>query len=936
MQPNAQFLCNHVAPFLSYIIETSSIALLGGQLIQRLISTIVEPPTMWNAFRELYEENGFLNNESNTIGFALLCLEILKHPGSELSSAALTVRIALQKRSLTKHPDQTVRVHGYRIQNILDTIDSGLDSDISKTANGPGGRHNNDFVDFRDISVYPTPDEFASTVPPFLHLASQISELESQRRANGHIGNQFRLLREDMLAEIREDVAIALGNKKSRRSVRRLSGLTLVDIDTGNQRRLKQARIMFEVYFGIETLYKKKTSLEKKKFLSQNPNFLRHNSFGAFCVDKKLLGFGHLIRDIERLSRDVPQVGFEIVERQSLRDVLTCAKASPRLLSFVMVDTAMFSYEPILKQLQKIKDLPLREDILRLSSENDQEADAFTPRPEVRTWINQLRSASTPHHALTIGNKANLELDQAQLSALIYALESPLPLIQGPPGTGKSFIGALAAKILLESPESRLVVLSYTNHALDQFLEDLIDVGVDKKTMVRLGYKSTEVTASLSFEDQYRASSHRPGLSYSLINTLKSEVLELKPELNSAENMKKVTYKEILDFLDFSDEPHAEIFRQAFQVPRPEDGFETAGRGRKPLGETSLLERWCVGQGAGKLKPFIPAECHFIWNMCLEARQQAVTRWCKAIDAEKIENLCDKIERFNKVEHEIETMYDEPRSSFIRTKRVIGCTTTAAAKYYDLINAAEADCVLFEEAGEILEAHTLTSLSPSTRQLILIGDHKQLRPKINSYHLGVEQGEGYDLNRSMFERLILQGHHYEVLQKQHRMSPEISQLVREMTYPDLLDAEKTSHRSLVRGINARVVWVNHNHEESTEPRIKDDHDHDNSQKASKHNVFEADMTVKIIQYLRQQGYTTENMVILTPYLGQLLLLRDKLGRDNDLALSDLDFQQLARAGLLTNAFEKPETEKIRLSTIGMFPIVWLKLISKTKLDGHYD
>ena len=38
--------------------------------------------------------------------------------------------------------------------------------------------------------------------------------------------------------------------------------------------------------------------------------------------------------------------------------------------------------------------------------------------------------------------------------------------------------------------------------------------------------------------------------------------------------------------------------------------------------------------------------------------------------------------------------------------------------------------VVVEEAAEVLEAHILAGLVPQTEQLILIGDHKQLRPKI--------------------------------------------------------------------------------------------------------------------------------------------------------------------------------------------------------------
>jgi superfamily I DNA and/or RNA helicase len=58
-------------------------------------------------------------------------------------------------------------------------------------------------------------------------------------------------------------------------------------------------------------------------------------------------------------------------------------------------------------------------------------------------------------------------------------------------------------------------------------------------------------------------------------------------------------------------------------------------------------------------------------------------------------------------------------------------TTTGAAKYKDLLaGSVRPGVVLVEEAGELLEAHVLTSLGTEARHLIMIGDHKQLRPKV--------------------------------------------------------------------------------------------------------------------------------------------------------------------------------------------------------------
>jgi hypothetical protein len=42
---------------------------------------------------------------------------------------------------------------------------------------------------------------------------------------------------------------------------------------------------------------------------------------------------------------------------------------------------------------------------------------------------------------------------------------------------------------------------------------------------------------------------------------------------------------------------------------------------------------------------------------------------------------------------------------------------------------------MVEEAGETLEPLVLASLPPTAERLIMIGDHQQLRPKVQSYKL---------------------------------------------------------------------------------------------------------------------------------------------------------------------------------------------------------
>ena len=59
-----------------------------------------------------------------------------------------------------------------------------------------------------------------------------------------------------------------------------------------------------------------------------------------------------------------------------------------------------------------------------------------------------------------------------------------------------------------------------------------------------------------------------------------------------------------------------------------------------------------------------------------------------------------------------------------------------------ILNEAKASVVLVEEAGEVLEAHVLSSLNDACGRLVLIGDHKQLRPKTETYELSVASKKG--------------------------------------------------------------------------------------------------------------------------------------------------------------------------------------------------
>ena len=45
------------------------------------------------------------------------------------------------------------------------------------------------------------------------------------------------------------------------------------------------------------------------------------------------------------------------------------------------------------------------------------------------------------------------------------------------------------------------------------------------------------------------------------------------------------------------------------------------------------------------------------------------------------------------------------------------------------------DIMIFEESGQVLESHVLSSLTPNLQRLILIRDHQQLKLSVSTYDL---------------------------------------------------------------------------------------------------------------------------------------------------------------------------------------------------------
>uniref|UniRef100_A0A914PRP9 NFX1-type zinc finger-containing protein 1 n=1 Tax=Panagrolaimus davidi TaxID=227884 RepID=A0A914PRP9_9BILA len=282
-------------------------------------------------------------------------------------------------------------------------------------------------------------------------------------------------------------------------------------------------------------------------------------------------------------------------------------------------------------------------------------------------------------------------------------------------------------------------------------------------------------------------------------------------------------------------------------------------------------------------EPMTEEECdetEDIWALPLQIRWKLYQFWIKKCHEEVKERIKKLEEEYSEKMKLLVDFRSLADVDVLKSAKVVGMTTTGAAKLQSTLRALRPKIVIVEEAAEVLEAHSLTSLTPACQHLILIGDHKQLRPSAAVYELARK----YHMEVSLFERLINNGYPYKMLKNQHRMCPDISRVLMPHFYQDLKDDPSVFEKESVKGVTKNLLFINHSYPELTEKEFK-----------SHKNLFEAEYAIQLARYFLQQNYKAEQITILCTYLDQLLELRkkanEKFGKEHGLVIQSVDNYQ---------------------------------------------
>ena len=343
---------------------------------------------------------------------------------------------------------------------------------------------------FRDIPIVPTAADIYSTDKPFIRK----NKVQGKFNDGEHyLDVQFRLLREDLVQPLREGI-----------------------LEIINEIPKPEKKQALKLYYQIKMKYPQCTksgliyrisfdTISTKKIPWKHSRRLIYGNLLCFSKDQfRTIVFAIVAnRDPELLSRGLLDI--RLVNSDDAKYFKTNQE-----IQMVESNTYFEAYRYVLKSMKSFtsKSIPMSKYLVDCDTNvnapaylNERNASKYDLRDslniseKVSSQINILDDKKWPTYEETA-------LNYSQLNAFKHALTKEFVVIHGPPGTGKTHLGLRIAHALLKNMPLKepLLIVCYTNHALDQFLKGLIDLG--HKNLIRLGNRCCEELKQFSIQNK--------------------------------------------------------------------------------------------------------------------------------------------------------------------------------------------------------------------------------------------------------------------------------------------------------------------------------------------------------------------------------------------------------------------------------------------------
>jgi len=219
---------------------------------------------------------------------------------------------------------------------------------------------------------------------------------------------------------------------------------------------------------------------------------------------------------------------------------------------------------------------------------------------------------------------------------------------------------------------------------------------------------------------------------------------------------------------------------------------------------------------------------------------------------------------------EIRRIENQIRDDILDKTQIVCCTCIGSGN--EILDGRRFSQVLIDEATQATEPASLVPLIRGARQIVLVGDHKQLPPTVLSF-----RAEEKGLKRSLFERLVDLGIEPFLLTKQYRMHPSISKFPNKQFYSSkLIDGVNAGSRPAPAGLlwpdwDNPVAFIPIEGGELVSP-----------DGTSRENPVEVSWVLKITEDLLEAGELTKKDIgIITPYAGQVRAIRNSMDEKLD-------------------------------------------------------